>query len=735
MARTAEAPVWPRPRQIRFAPRRLTLAPPLGLTVEGSAPWLKSAARQAAQVINQAAGKRVVSATGRGTGPRLLVTDMDSLPKGRGLQAVRKAEGYALSVTPRGVMLSGRDARGVFYGAQTLADLINRDETPSLPAVKIRDWPRFAMRGAHMFLPPREQIDFFCRFLDMMARYKLNTLVLEISGGMEYKRHPEINRAWKKFCRDALAYDFDQDHDSPGLRSDQHFHPMFSRTGPVALQVSRYFRKNSAHVELAGGEWLTTDEMRRIVRECRKRHIEIIPEVQSLSHAYYLCCAHPEIAEHDDDPWPDTYCPSNPKSYELLFDIMDEVIEMFRPRIVHIGHDEYYSIGHCPRCKGKNAHKLFADDVNRIRAFLAGRGIRTMLWGDKLMKCVLPDGKRHGGSAKRQKDPGTGKWWIQPPTWESADMIADDVIICDWFWGLDRESERNFRKHGFETFYGNFSPLRFDNWERRSNVPYVHGAEMSTWCEVSAKEFGHNNTFYQFFPGADMLWTGRQMERDQVTALMARRLTPLLDYVTGRERWLASGGAGRIAPVDICAIARPLPRSLRRRLRTGKRISTVLGTGDFNLLADAGDMLERSIVLDVANPKSGAIPVERKLKRLVLLQGSTLEDVFFKATYYTYAHGPSIVARCRVRYADGKQAVFPIIYGEDVGPVRGAWPGSGSGYCYRAVPVDVGDRHTLFAMEWENPRPKVAVRSINITLGPHATDKGALVIPAVSVVV
>ena len=90
----------------------------------------------------------------------------------------------------------------------------------------------------------------------------------------------------------------------------------------------------ATHTELAGGRWLTTGELRELKAECDRRHIEIIPEVQSLSHSYYLCCAHPEIAERADDPWPDTYCPSNPKSYELLFDIMDEVIELFRPRIM-----------------------------------------------------------------------------------------------------------------------------------------------------------------------------------------------------------------------------------------------------------------------------------------------------------------------------------------------------------------------------------------------------------------
>lgn len=118
--------------------------------------------------------------------------------------------------------------------------------------------------------------------------------------------------------------------------------------------------------------------------EALPRHIEIIPEVQSLSHSYYLCCAHPEIAERQDDPWPDTYCPSNPKTYELLFDVMDEVIAAFKPRIMHIGHDEAYTFAICPRCQDRSSADLLAGDINTIHEFLASRGVRPFIWCDKL---------------------------------------------------------------------------------------------------------------------------------------------------------------------------------------------------------------------------------------------------------------------------------------------------------------------------------------------------------------
>ena len=58
--------------------------------------------------------------------------------------------------------------------------------------------------------------------------------------------------------------------------------------------------------------------MADIVVHANAYGIEVVPELQSLSHAYYMCLAHPEIAERPYDPWPDTYCPSDPRILRAL---------------------------------------------------------------------------------------------------------------------------------------------------------------------------------------------------------------------------------------------------------------------------------------------------------------------------------------------------------------------------------------------------------------------------------
>ena len=68
--------------------------------------------------------------------------------------------------------------------------------------------------------------------------------------------------------------------------------------------------------------------------------VKVKSEIPSLTHGYYLLTRHPELAEYPGDKWPDTYCPSNPKSYELMFDVYDEYIEVIKPKMFHIGHDK-----------------------------------------------------------------------------------------------------------------------------------------------------------------------------------------------------------------------------------------------------------------------------------------------------------------------------------------------------------------------------------------------------------
>ena len=69
--------------------------------------------------------------------------------------------------------------------------------------------------------------------------------------------------------------------------------------------------------------------------------------------------------------------------------MLDEYIEVMKPKMVHIGHDEYFTpIDQCPRCKGKDYGELYAQDVRKTYDYLAKRGIHIAMWGDMLLQGV-----------------------------------------------------------------------------------------------------------------------------------------------------------------------------------------------------------------------------------------------------------------------------------------------------------------------------------------------------------
>jgi len=737
MANTqSDSPVWPRPREMKLAGKGPSLGRPLRVETRGRADWLAAEAERAAALLNRAAGRTIARRGAGKRGPALRVTTMDALPAGCGLRAVRKAEGYVLSVSKAGVVLAGADARGAFYGAQTLAQLVRPGPAASLLGAAVRDWPALPIRGAHVYLPPRGQMAFFERLLDYLAGMKCNTLFLEIGGGLAYERRPRINTAWRSFCRRANAYRPERDPMPESLATDamrrrmgQDGSCIAHPAGPVAMQVHRAFYKNSPHTELAGGEWLTKDEARRIADLCRDRHVEVIPEVQSFSHSYYLCCAYPEIAERADDPFPDTYCPSRPKTYEVLFDVMDEVIEVFGPRTIHCGHDELYTIRVCPACRRRSGHELLAGDVSRIHDFLAARGVRTAMWGDKLMNHRRKSG-RWGpvcGLAGRRACPETGEAWAQPATWKAIDHIPADVLILDWYWGLYPASERYFRERGFEVCFGNYDPTRMTDFDRRARPAGVLGAEASSWCEVSPEAFGHNGIFGRLFVTAGALWTGRRAGPQEAAELTAGRLPAEIDRLTGRKRWLLAARPGKAVGVDLAAAAAPLAPSLHGKLAAPAEAA-------FEPIADADGRLAEAIVLHKGRTRTPQIPLGLKARKLLLLGATTMRGVYFRPTFYSLHRGPAELLRCRVRYADGRVARFAAFYGEDIGPLAGGEAASAEGSCYRAVPVRADDEHTLYAHEWTNPRPNVAIAGLTIALGPDASDQGEVIVAAVSAV-
>lgn len=334
----------------------------------------------------------------------------------------------------------------------------------------IKDKPNCDMRGIKLMMPAPDEIDDFKAFIDMMVFYRHNTIMLEIGGAMEYKLHPEINEGWIEYCKEMSEY------------------------SGKSIEIQEYtfpWRKNSIHSNNGGGTFLTQKQIKEdIIDYCLERGVEIIPEVPSTSHCDYMLIRHPELAERAEDPYPDTFCPSNPKSYELLFDILSEVVDLFKPNIINIGHDEYYSINICDRCRCRrmDASDVFAEDVLKIYGFLKEKGVKTMLWCDKLVEVELHDkhNVNFGGACccfYPTASPSPDYHIVVPPVAKAREKLPKDLLCLHWLWSFGAESDEYVRD--FPMYFGNFRGIAMRNYHNRIKENYG-GSICSNWGGMSS---------------------------------------------------------------------------------------------------------------------------------------------------------------------------------------------------------------------------------------------------------
>lgn len=410
-------------------------------------------------------------------------------------------DGYIIEASDE-VNVYATSIRGLIYGAYSLQQLtINGYLNHGL----IYNVPLCPFRGLKIYLPAKEDIDFFKSFIDMACYYRYNTIVIEIGGAMEYKRHPEINEGWVEYSAEMRRYS--------GRAKE--------------VQRSSNWKKNSIHSENGGGEWLAQETVKDLVSYCKQRGLDVIPEVPSLSHSDYLLTRHPELAERKEDSYPDVYCPSNPASYELLFDVLDEVAEVFEPNVIHIGHDEYYSIGICDRCKGKDAAEIYAEDLKKIYSYLKSKGIETMLWGDKLLNAISKSGNAEGGSEREVHRHGQFRE-ILPATYKSIDLIPKELRIMHWYWSVRREYDDEFLDRGMYMVFGNFSGTGIPEWSRRISKG-VQGSCISNWSALREDYLQRNGVFFEMAYCCRLFWQDGYDE-SMYTALAEETFEDLFRY-------------------------------------------------------------------------------------------------------------------------------------------------------------------------------------------------------------
>ena len=212
-----------------------------------------------------------------------------------------------------------------------------------------------------------------------------------------------------------------------------------------------------SHPELRDSAALSTSDVKKLVAACREHQIQIIPQINLLGHQSWaektgnLLRVYPEFDETpwvkmpsaQDYKWPNddglyckSYCPLHPGVHKVVFELIDEIVDVFEARAFHAGLDEVFYLGEdqCPRCAGRDKAVLFANEVQTIRDHLAMNGKELWIWGDRLI-----DGRTTG----------IGMWAASyNDTYRAIDMIPRDVVVCDWQYSRDNQTAVYFALKG-----------------------------------------------------------------------------------------------------------------------------------------------------------------------------------------------------------------------------------------------------------------------------------------------
>jgi hexosaminidase len=291
-------------------------------------------------------------------------------------------EGYNhIKIDEQGVDIFSTSASGLFYGAQSLMQLINQDEQSSrVPFIKITDFPRFEWRGLHLdvcrhFYP----VEFVKRYIDLMAMYKFNTfhwhLTEDQGWRIEIKKYPKLQEIGAYRKETLIGHYSNQPHQFDG---------------------ERY------------GGYYTQEEIKEVVAYAAQRFITIVPEIEMPGHSLAALSAYPPLgctggpyeAATLWGVFDDVYCAGKESTFEFLQDVLDEVLELFPSEYIHVGGDEcpktrWKACAHCQQRikteKLADEHELQSYFIQRIEKYLNAKGRKLIGWDEILEGGLAPN--------------------------------------------------------------------------------------------------------------------------------------------------------------------------------------------------------------------------------------------------------------------------------------------------------------------------------------------------------
>ncbi|XWW44671.1 family 20 glycosylhydrolase [Fibrella sp. USSR17] len=412
-------------------------------------------------------------------------------------------EGYRLTSSAKGIVITANMSAGLFYGAQTLLQLVPQTRTqPTLnvPAVQIVDYPRFGWRGVMLdvsrsFFPKADVM----RYIDQLAQLKINTFHWHLTDDngwrIEIKSLPRLTSvgAWR-------------------VPRDGHFG---ERPNPKPGEAATY------------GGFYTQDEIREVVRYAQARNITIVPEIDVPGHSMAILAAYPELSCTKDtsarvnpgtqfSEWygngtfkmlvDNTLNPSDEAVYTFLDKVFGEVAALFPGQYIHAGGDECYH-GYWakdPGCQAlmkkegmQKVEELQGYFMKRVEKIINAKGKKFMGWDEILEGGVSPSatvmswrGMKGGIEAAKNGHDVV----MSPTTFAYLDYMQSDPTL----------EPRIYASLRLKTCY-NFEPVPDGIDSTR-----ILGAQGNLWTEqIPTMSYAEYMSFPRVWALSEVFWTPR----------------------------------------------------------------------------------------------------------------------------------------------------------------------------------------------------------------------------------
>ncbi|MCG7753150.1 beta-N-acetylhexosaminidase [Flavihumibacter cheonanensis] len=422
---------------------------------------------------------------------------------------------YQLEVSGKSITITGTDAPGVFYGIQTLIQLLPTDTAAllTIAPILVQDAPRFQYRGMMLdvsrhFFPA----DFIKKYIDLLALHKMNRLHWHLTDDhgwrIEIKKYPQLTSvgAW--------------------------------RNGTV---IGNYPGQGNTNQRYGG--FYTQAEVKDIIQYAAQRHITIVPEIEMPGHASAAIAAFPFLSCFPDQPtfinkfpselskqkggklvqetWgvhTDVYCAGNDTVFNMMQDILTEVINLFPSEYIHIGADECPKDNwkKCPRCqqrikdlKLKDEHELQSYFVQRIEKFINSKGRVLIGWDEILEGGLAPNavvmswrGEAGGIEAAKQR--------------HDVIMTPNNYVYFDYFQG--KPALEPMAIGGYLTLQKVYSYEPIPASLTAEEAKHIKGVQANVWTEyISSADKVEYMTLPRMAAIADIAWTSHPKDWNDFT--------------------------------------------------------------------------------------------------------------------------------------------------------------------------------------------------------------------------